>query len=878
MDEEKTNQDQLLGHYVAQRLLFSHLGEQLDQLYSTSFALLTSHQKFHSIGKLLLEQIQNSPFPCFLLPALVDAIGQINQRELLDEAYQLTQFEFWLNHFAQIDEKEQLLVRSKIMGKQLPREEYQRLFPLGQGVKQNGSHFVAAHLSPDLDTTICSFWGFCDAFAAKVGRGLHYWALPGGPPKSPMLHIFYDHFGEGFFPVVARMATSLTLQALDLMTTEQMAKKKGETCISAISHGANERAILLVDKEGHYQGDWRSSDVELVRQVIVLFKSCLHWFENTLHIRLISLFAAPHLSASALDSFLGSFLTLPLADWEPVEEFTLRQKRELDQFLRLVIELPEGLHCHYEQLAAGLDRLELYDLSLFAEQWRALAHCSLFDERGQLIDNRTAILNVIQRIIIQLDVAIHHVRNFVERLDMAMKIKSRLISPSQPPYVTPYTELADVEMKMQQLDYLTVAIEDKRGPLFPIGIIWRDELRKRPLGTVSLRDFSNLDEVRMAPYLSIISIIDHHRSAFSSPSTPLVIIGDVQSSNTLAAEIAMELNDKFSLGGLSPATIQRQRELLENNCHSYRSLRLLRKLLHKEQLHGQWPGGRVDPKRELVEYFTFLYAILDDTDLLTKVTTRDVECVAQLLNRLKTLLCQSEMEVVDFDELPRDEKFAQKAARRLLAHPDLFSIYSKVYKLREEQIEEQINQAHHRENSSLFEDVKEQNGCCRIGQTKLFVSNIPSFLHHRPELIALWLEKAEEWIVDHREVDFHLHMISTVTSAEETYRNEESSYSHQDELWLWGPPTQQAYAHLGSFLLAWQAAPELQGARLDLNASYSEDEGEVAELFRRNFPLARPAQAMRQGDELLWAVLRFKAGGLNSRKSMISPYLPKLVI
>ena len=31
-----------------------------------------------------------------------------------------------------------------------------------------GTHFVTAHKSPDLDTTIASFWGWLDAFAAPA--------------------------------------------------------------------------------------------------------------------------------------------------------------------------------------------------------------------------------------------------------------------------------------------------------------------------------------------------------------------------------------------------------------------------------------------------------------------------------------------------------------------------------------------------------------------------------------------------------------------------------------------------------------------------------------------------------------------------------------
>ena len=39
---------------------------------------------------------------------------------------------------------------------------------------------------------------------------------------------------------------------------------------------------------------------------------------------------------------------------------------------------------------------------------------------------------------------------------------------------------------------------------------------------------------------------------------------------------------------------------------------------------------------------------LDDTDLLTKISRVDVECMASLLNRLKSLTMKKEVEIVFF--------------------------------------------------------------------------------------------------------------------------------------------------------------------------------------------------------------------------------------
>mgnify|MGYP003340313193 CR=1 FL=1 len=50
------------------------------------------------------------------------------------------------------------------------------------------------------------------------------------------------------------------------------------------------------------------------------------------------------------------------------------------------------------------------------------------------------------------------------------------------------------------------------------------------------------------------------------------------------------------------------------------------------------------------------------------------------------------------------------------------------------------------------------------------------------------------------EIDLHLHMVSTVASAEEVYRGELLQYQHFDEMWVWIPDTDVAAEHLKLFL------------------------------------------------------------------------------
>ena len=83
----------------------------------------------------------------------------------------------------------------------------------------------------------------------------------------------------------------------------------------------------------------------------------------------------------------------------------------------------------------------------------------------------------------------------------------------------------------------------------------------------------------------------------------------------------------------------------------------------------------VSPEREMIEYLHFVYAILDDTDLLTKVSRMDVECMASLLNRLKSLMLKKEVEIVNFDDIKEDADFTEKAAQRLLQNEDFIKLH-----------------------------------------------------------------------------------------------------------------------------------------------------------------------------------------------------------
>jgi hypothetical protein len=124
-------------------------------------------------------------------------------------------------------------------------------------------------------------------------------------------------------------------------------------------------------------------------------------------------------------------------------------------------------------------------------------------------------------------------------------------------------------------------------------------------------------------------------------------------------------------------------------------------------------------------------------------------------------------------------------------------------------------------------------------------------------------------------IDLHIHMVSTVVHAEEVYAGKTVNYSHKDEMWLWIPPNQEmAIEHLKRFLIAFQSSSGLKDNPVEvLFAGPNGDE--LALLFQETFPKATQRRAKKVDPSLPIAILFYNAGSLNSRKAMVTPFLPK---
>ncbi len=863
-------QNKLLGEVKFPKKDFSGIDSVFKKFKNKAFSCLTERDRYSEVSQALLTFLQEEAEPCFLLPYVLAFIGRVSKEEIL-ENYTFKHFEFWLNQHSGLTFEENYRIRAKIVGQLVDRSDYQVFFPIGGGKVFEGTHFVTAHRSPDLDTTVASFWGWLDAFGARVGNGLHVWNVPGGPPEQIEIDwLFNELLGPAVFTGLANTYSILHATGQDLMVQKGMLCKRLSESIIGIDHERDQSAVIVVDEEGFYLGEWHSSDVESVRDVILLFSSCLRWFENELQRHLMSFLGQETVRLEDATKTLHQLFDLKFCRSEPALEFTPRQQQKMSKFVVHVLGIRSGLDCTFATLAKELSRLancSFEDAEELVAQMKGL-----FGAKGILLEDRAKIFGYLEKTLHTLHATILHIRKCLELLDIAVKTKAEVFGTNNVS-IQPHADIEEVRSKMGSQSFLTVVDLDhgEQGKAYPVGVIHAATIHKPILGTVSLRDFCNREEMGIPTYLEVISVIDHHRTTLMTSAPPFAIISDVQSSNTLVAKQAFILSDRYSLMGQTEASIEAEWKKHFSDVGSHLT-RLTQNLLQRRMIAHNKTRFFIHPEREFVEYLHLIYAIIDDTDLLTKVTVADIECVVELLNRMKSIASGRICEIISVDDLPRNRSFAKKAAVRILQQEDMYSLYRKVYDLRGVEIERNLALAAKGSPSNIFADTKEQNNCCRIGQTKMFVSNMESFAKFSGPIRAVWQKSAERIARDKPEIALHLHMISTIVDAEQVYRASEAKYTHKDELWMWIPKDTSAQELLQRFLQVFLGSVGLKNHSLEVEI-FGERADELSRIFKE--VSSSISQKVVKSDGSTISVLRFAPGLLNSRKSMVTPFLPK---
>lgn len=866
---------QYVGDYELNVTPFKEHEIFLTALSQPKIQHLNPKQKFSFISEQIAHLVLAHEEPCFLLPKIVLLLNDIEKLNI-SPGYNFASFELWLNQFSKFSDEDNQAIRSKVAGKRLPRDEYQIYFPIGTGKQYPGTHFVTAHGSPDLDTTIASFWGWLDAFAARVGKGLHIWNIPGGHPANQVeVPLLFDQMlGEGIFSRVAKARTSLIVSSLDLLTQKGFKEQRGKDNAFSYDHERNQAAVVMVDDKGYYLGDWRGMDVEGVQQVIQLLLRSLAALESRWTLSLIALFAKEDPKIEDYKKLLEDTLKLPLGRQPFLKEFTPKQRSLLSDLLVKALGFNLGLNASFTDFALHMDQKGVVEFSSVLALVENFFPHAIFNEEGDLKAQRSMLLAELKKVADKMETALSELTAFMEKLSVALEVKFQVFGRKAQP-LTHRASYEEIRAKIEGYSYLTVTLPDAVGNLVPMGVVTATDIYQNTLGTVSLRDFCNREETKIPAYLEVISVVDHHKSTLTTASPTVVTISDAQATSTLLAELAFRINQKYSLTGQTAEEVHEQMDLVKGDLKSPQKIRLMKKLL-KKSLAISHRGGYISFEREWTEYMHFLFGILDDTDLLTKVTPADVKVIAELLNRLKSLALSEEVEVVALDDLESNPDFPKLAARRLLQHPELFSLYRKVYDAKEASIDQALLKASQYQNNEIFFDTKTQNGCCRVGQIKMFARNFATYEKHRDAIRRLWFEESITYSKAHVEVDLYIEMMSTLANAEDLYHGRTEITTHLDELLIYIPNDSLAIQHLKLFISNLAKSPYLvkEGMELELCGSNA---SALDQIFTESFlPVPRRSDLCGK-DNLPIAVLRFKAGSMNSRKEMISPFLPKFV-
>ncbi|MFW9877318.1 MAG: hypothetical protein ACFFG0_29870, partial [Candidatus Thorarchaeota archaeon] len=204
---------------------------------------------------------------------------------------------------------------------------------------------------------------------------------------------------------------------------------------------------------------------------------------------------------------------------------------------------------------------------------------------------------------------------------------------------------------------------------------------------------------------------------------------------------------------------------------------------------------------------------------------------------------------------------------------DMYSLYRKVYLLKEKEIEKNIERCAKGKLNNIFNDTKIQNRCARVGQLKMFFKNISYFKKYQEILIKKWLEQSKHFFEEQSNIDLHIQMISTIRGAKEVFDGSYKEYKHKDELWIWIPEKDTAKIHLKKFLINFLKFLKSKDPNFEI-----EVKGNKTKILEDIFSEITNVEIKKiKQKKTSIAIIKYKAGSINSRKSMISPYLPKLM-
>ncbi len=860
---------------------FPNIDDIIDGFVSDGFKEKNAIERNETVNRTLFNLILDAPDSSFLLSEITHFLAEITLAEVLDGSYNLTAFERWLNQVPSISYEENRKVRAKIVGKYISRDEYAGLFPVSQNKVYPGTHTVTAHTPPDLDSLTGSFLGWLDAFGCRLGSSLTTWNVPLGMPGPVASRMFSMLYSEELFYRVAKHKALISHVAMDIVTQDHFIKATGECYIRDLNHQRNQNHIILVDDEGFLVGDWRVSDVDAVHQVQRLLNMCMHTYEKEVVFALTRQFSEPNFHRNSVVEMLDRLMSKTVPEFTmPSFQLSVLQVEQLDVYLKRVLGLPGGYRASMSEFFLRMDAKTGANFRDFYENLKRLTDSDFYDNDQHADFSSEEIFSIMHRCYVLLIENAKILRDHLDRLDVAMAIKHEVLG-HKPTVVATKADINEIRGKIKNYRHVTVVFTDKLGRHIPVGVIHHDDLVKPIQGTVTFRDFCNYDEIKISDHLDVVSAIDHHKSTLSTKQAMVLSVADVQSSNVITAEKAFEINDRFSSRGQDLASINEQLKAIGDNEKSCSSdLRLMERLVRKKQalLNADKGGFFINVEREFQEYLLCLNAIIDDTDLLNKCGWRDLMCVTELLNRLKSIQLAKEVELLDFSDVPKDRRGLKRCIRQVLEHEELYSLYSKIYGHREQVVNDLIIEVKPGSDTRFFEDCKIQNHSCSVSQFKMFPRNWGALVDNRESIMMKWMEMNRAIRRKNGEVDLFLHMVSTIPGAEEAYSGKSSASGPEDEFWLTGlPEAEESVSRMRQFLasLAKSSYHNSIGLRCYIEGPDFIQRQVFSKMVKDALVLDEVGFVENANLSMTTVVFQFQQGALNSRKAHITPLLPK---
>ena len=750
----------------------------------------------------LTEFILNHATPCFLLHEVVKRLEGHKSEGI---QVSISDYEFFLKHHSGLSLDRQKEVRQKIMGRKVPLETAQLLFPVAAGGRLEGSLVVTAHMSPDIDTVVSSFNGWMDAFEMDVSTGLHRWNVPNDPAQILEAQLlFLDRFGSKFFSILSDNRSSLTLTSLDLATTEGLRIHHLADRTLDVAQEGGKHASVVVDANGNFCDGWLPEDIEKVRLVTDSLNHCSRWIQNAFFQAMVSKQSDPF-----------SLLEKRFEELEPVIEFSKKSKSYLNIYLSDVLGVAKGLQASISDFMCSMEQQHQFGFESFLNAFKA-------HKSGQIAD--------LEQLFNLLSGAFKALRAHVDTFAIALDVK-RKVFHENPSSVHPQTTIEEINLRLQDRSAIFVTRDNKIE-----GVIYASLLRNPTQWFVALRDFSNPHEIGIPRFMEVASILDHHKSEIKTHRVATIYAMDVQSSNVIGAKIAFEINKKLITDGPAEKELDQILQHSSMNTTDTRQLRIMERAL-EERIARAMNLGWCDSKRESSDYQMFLYAILDDTDLLAKKTAIDHEIVVELVNRLISLEQNKITEVID-----------PTSTKPLIQNPELYRFYKTVYGLKEADVEKRI------QSLKIFNDTKKQSGAL-VSQLKIYPNNIRTLKQNYHQVSTAWNQHKTE-------LPLKIMMVTTVEGAEDLFKGIKPAHHHQDELWLSAVESDEGRAQLGYFLMTFFALQVKKQIQALVPAS---SKLLFEEISMGKIPFKEHSDP--------WIVLQFEAGAITSRKKDISPCL-----